>query len=246
MTCSLGGRREGSGELGRDGGCPRRCPSHGSPRAEPKGLRARVCAQASVARPSPLFLDLPSSPESPCPSSSAGPWDAPATPARGLLATSGRVNRGAHIEEPWTGSARRRPRRSLQVRREPDAPTAPGPNPSRASGSALVVAQRTQTPAKGLALATRGPGPGGDEQHGLAAGAGGCRRRGRVRGLGEDARRRPRGPGARAGSGGDRGCPLGLPSASELGASARAQLDSQGPRVAEGRAARQETETQAH
>lgn len=36
--------------------------------------------------------------------------------------------------------------------------------------------------AKGWGWRRAGPGPGGDKQHGLAAGAGGCGHRGRLRG----------------------------------------------------------------
>lgn len=150
-------------------------------------------------------------------------------PARGSLAECLLRPSGRAVDRKCTAQA---PQVAWALG-ERDAPIATRPNLSQAPGSALVVVhalpQHTQTPGKGLGLATCGAGA----WRGQAARTGG---RGRwlrasrtAPGLEEGARRPPRGPGAREGWGGNSGCPLGLHSASELGASAGAQLDSQGP-----------------
>lgn len=157
----------------------------------------------------------------------------------------------ARREDPWTGSACLKTRRSpgLRVSGTYSQPCAPTP----AKLQVLPWLWSTASPntpkhrARGRpGLASLGSGPGGDKQRGLEAGAGGCGRRGRV-GKQEGERHPARGPGARGSSGRNGGSPLDLHSASELRKSARAQPGSLGPEGGRGQGcATGDGDTQAH
>lgn len=130
------------------------------------------------------------------------------------------------------------------VRGKPDAPPAAHPIPCQLCPDALSPPRPRAGGDQGRQGSVLGPGGGG--QRGLRAGAGGCGRRGRSGG-----RKKPRDilcgvPGCRRAPEGTAGPPPGLCLASEPGRSAPASAARRAQRVAEGRAARQEPETQAH
>ena len=204
----------------------------------------RVCKlEASRARPSPPFLDPAIF--APLPQPALDPATLPGF-SRGVSATHvgkscGQEVRGAGpAGRPDPGEAGRSPSR------------VPQPQPSSRLCLVVVHALPQHTQARGterLGCGWRhlGPGPGGDEQRGLAAEAGGCGRLGRVGGGRKKARDAPHGiPGCgkgRTATASRHWVCIRLPSwgrALEPSSVRRAR------RVAEGRVARQEKETQAH
>lgn len=186
----------------------------------------RVCKlEASRARPSPPFLDPAIF--APLPQPALDPATLPGF-SRGVSPTHVRKSCGQEVRgagpagRPDPGEAERSPSRAPQ----------PQPNSRLCLVVVHALPQHTQargTERLGCGWRPLGPGPGGDEQRGLAAEAGGCGRLGRVGGQEKGARRPPRDPGVWEESDGNSEPPLGLHSASKLGASARAQPGSQGP-----------------